>query len=96
MSSSPRKIAGHSCATPTFREEMHHYMGDILKGIDCPPVIVRGVEDHVHILCVLSRTCAPAGAIGSGGHERRNAQAVSLSPQRGEGRGALPFGLNPD
>ena len=44
---------------PAFREEMHHYMGGILS----PPVIVGGVEDHVHILCVLSRTCAPADMV---------------------------------
>jgi len=46
-----------------FREEMHHYIGGILNGIECPPVIVGGVEDHVHLLCVLSRTCAPADMV---------------------------------
>ena len=46
-----------------FREEMHHYLGGILKGLDCPPIIVGGVEDHVHFLCVLSRTCAPADLV---------------------------------
>ena len=42
---------------------MHRYLGGILKGLDCPPVIVGGVEDHVHLLCVLSRTCAPADMV---------------------------------
>lgn len=46
-----------------FREEMHRYMGGILNGLDCPTVIVGGVEDHVHLLCVLSRTCAPADMV---------------------------------
>jgi len=46
-----------------FREEMHDYIGGILNGLDCPPVIVGGVEDHVHLLCVLSRTCAPADMV---------------------------------
>jgi REP element-mobilizing transposase RayT len=46
-----------------FREEMHHYIGGILNRINCPPVIVGGVEDHVHLLCVLSRTCAPADMV---------------------------------
>jgi putative transposase len=46
-----------------FREEMHHYIGGILNGIDCQPVIVGGVEDHVHLLCVLSRTRAPADMV---------------------------------
>ena len=46
-----------------FREEMHSYIGGILNGLDCPPVIVGGVEDHVHLLCVLSRTRAPADMV---------------------------------
>jgi putative transposase len=33
-----------------FREEMHRYIGGILNERDCPPVIVGGVEDHVHLL----------------------------------------------
>jgi putative transposase len=44
----------------TLRDEMHKYIGGILNGLECPPVIVGGVEDHVHALCVLSRTCTPA------------------------------------
>jgi REP element-mobilizing transposase RayT len=46
-----------------FREEMHHYIGGILNGIDCPPIIVGGVEAHVHLLCVLSRTRAAADMV---------------------------------
>ena len=46
-----------------FREEMHRYIGGILNGFDCPSIIVGGVEDHVHLLCVLSRTCAPADMV---------------------------------
>ena len=45
------------------RDELHHYIGGILNGMDCPPVIVGGVEDHVHVLCALSRTCAPADMV---------------------------------
>ena len=40
-----------------IREELHHYLGGILRKLDCQPIIVRGVEDHVHMLCALSRTC---------------------------------------
>ena len=39
---------------------MHHYLGGILKHLDCQPVIVGGVEDHVHLLASLSRTCRAA------------------------------------
>jgi putative transposase len=47
----------------TLRDEMHKYIGGILNGLDCPPVVVGGVEDHVHALCILSRTCTPADMV---------------------------------
>lgn len=40
-----------------LRAELHHYMGGILANHDCQPLIIGGVEDHVHILSMLSRTC---------------------------------------
>jgi REP element-mobilizing transposase RayT len=40
----------------TLRLELHHYLGGILGNLDCQPVIVGGVADHVHILFTLSRT----------------------------------------
>jgi len=46
-----------------FREEMHRYIGGTLNGLDCPSIIVGRVEDHVHLLCVLSRTCAPSDMV---------------------------------
>src|SRR5579871_229985 len=39
-----------------LREELHRYLGGILTNRDCQAIIVGGVEDHVHILCALSRT----------------------------------------
>jgi putative transposase len=41
---------------PSIRAELHAYMAGVLQSIDCPAIIVGGVEDHVHILCLLSRT----------------------------------------
>jgi putative transposase len=46
-----------------LRQELHHYLGGILAHLDCQPMIVGGVEDHVHLLCALSRTCEPAAMI---------------------------------
>ena len=40
-----------------LREESHHYLGGILNNLDCQPIVVGGVEDHVHMLSTLSRTC---------------------------------------
>src|SRR3954464_10479128 len=43
-----------------LRMETHAYLGGILTNLSCQPIIVGGVEDHVHLLCALSRTCSPA------------------------------------
>jgi putative transposase len=46
-----------------LRQELHQYLGGILAQLDCQPIIAGGVEDHVHLLCALSRTCEPAAMI---------------------------------
>ncbi len=38
-----------------IRREMHAYIASILKSYDTAPVIIGGADDHVHILCLLSR-----------------------------------------
>jgi len=44
-----------------LRDELHKYLGGTLANLECQPIIGGGVEDHVHLLCALSRTCdAPA------------------------------------
>ena len=45
---------------PTFCDEMHSYLGGCAKAIDCQPIQIGGVEDHVHLLTSLSRTVAIA------------------------------------
>ncbi|MDQ8189255.1 IS200/IS605 family transposase [Roseibacillus persicicus] len=42
----------------SLRDELHSYLGGCAKRLDCQPVRVGGVEDHVHLLTVLSRTIA--------------------------------------
>ena len=42
------------------RESLHAYLGDISKRLDCPPILVGGVEDHVHMLARLGRTITQA------------------------------------
>jgi REP element-mobilizing transposase RayT len=46
-----------------LREELHRYLGGILTNLACPPIIVGGVDDHVHLLNGLSRTCEPAAMV---------------------------------
>jgi REP element-mobilizing transposase RayT len=39
-----------------IRPELHAYLAGILDQIDCPPLQVGGVSDHVHLFFGLSRT----------------------------------------
>ena len=43
---------------PNVRLEMHKYLGGICRGQDSPSLTIGGIADHVHILCVLSKTVA--------------------------------------
>jgi putative transposase len=43
-----------------LREELHRYLGGILTNLECQPITIGGVEDHVHLLSSLSRTCEAA------------------------------------
>jgi len=47
----------------SLRDELHRYLGGILANHDCQPLIIGGVEDHVHMLSTLSRTCQPADMV---------------------------------
>jgi putative transposase len=38
-----------------LRSQVHAYLTRALRCLECDPLIVDGVEDHVHILCRLSR-----------------------------------------
>lgn len=42
------------------RGALHAYLGSVSKNLDCPPILVGGVQDHVHLLCRLARTIAQA------------------------------------
>jgi REP element-mobilizing transposase RayT len=39
-----------------LRPRLHAYMAGVLQNIGCEAILINGVEDHVHILCNLSRT----------------------------------------
>lgn len=46
-----------------LREELHRYLGGILANLECQPLIVGGVEDHVHLLFAHSRTATVADVV---------------------------------
>ena len=41
-----------------IQEELFSYLGGICKNLECNPLVVGGHQDHVHILCLLSRKIA--------------------------------------
>ena len=44
----------------TTRDALHAYLGGVSKQLECPPIIVGGAEDHVHLLCRFGRTITQA------------------------------------
>jgi REP element-mobilizing transposase RayT len=43
-----------------IRSGVHSYLGGISKQLGCAPIIIGGIEDHVHILARMSRTITQA------------------------------------
>ena len=52
-----------SWITPGVRDELHSYMGGVLKRIDCTPIRVGGVDDHVHLFFGMNRTMSVAQVV---------------------------------
>jgi REP element-mobilizing transposase RayT len=44
----------------SVRGILHSYLGGISKQLDCPPILVGGVEDHIHLLARFGRTTTQA------------------------------------
>jgi len=44
----------------SLRESLHAYLGSVSKQLECPPLMVGGVEDHAHMLCRFARTITQA------------------------------------
>ena len=67
MASSLVKIDIHlvfhvkSTGIPMRKEDLpriFQYIGDVIKGMDSIPIVVGGIEDHIHILASLPKTMA--------------------------------------
>ncbi|NOY95283.1 MAG: transposase [Chlorobi bacterium] len=50
----------HSKIRKEDEKDLYAYIGAIIKGNDSIPILINGVEDHVHILCVMSKNIALA------------------------------------
>jgi REP element-mobilizing transposase RayT len=38
-----------------IENELFSYLGGICKNMECQPITIGGYQDHIHILCLLSR-----------------------------------------
>src|SRR5262249_42464225 len=47
----------------SVREDLHRYMAGTFAAIDCRPVLINSVEDHIHSLFLLSRTITIADVV---------------------------------
>lgn len=45
------------------RKELYAYMGAIIKDNESIPILINGVDDHVHVLCVMSKNIALSNLI---------------------------------
>jgi putative transposase len=45
---------------PHLRAELHTQLAAISKNLDCAPLLINGVEDHVHILARFGRSITQA------------------------------------
>jgi len=63
-----------------LRESLHAYLGSISKQLECSPLIVGGVEDHVHLLCRFARTITQSEWV----KELKRISNLWLKEQRGD------------
>lgn len=48
----------------SIKDEFYAYLGGTCKELGCPPISIGGVEDHVHILSMLSKNITLSELVG--------------------------------
>lgn len=43
-----------------IESELYAYLGGLLKDIKCVPIKINGIENHIHILCIMSKNISLA------------------------------------
>jgi REP element-mobilizing transposase RayT len=49
--------------TDSVRVSLHAYMSTVLQNLNCHPVLINSVEDHIHLLFELARTVSVSQAV---------------------------------
>jgi hypothetical protein len=74
----------------------------ILANLSCQPIIVGGVEDHVHLLCALARTCTASDMVKEAKRgsslwiKTKDASLQDFSQQNGFGIFSIGYSQIPD
>jgi len=48
---------------PEIEKELFPYFGGLLKKVNCIPISINGTENHIHILCIMSKNIALANLL---------------------------------
>jgi REP element-mobilizing transposase RayT len=63
-------------------QDAHAYLAETCNNLDCPALLVGGVEDHVHLLCRLGRKITVADFIRD--QKRASSSSLKLKPHLGD------------
>lgn len=44
----------------TDKQRLYAYMGSVIKSNESIPIVINGIPDHIHILCIMSKNIALA------------------------------------
>ena len=64
------------------RDSLHAYMGRVLQNLECTPVLINSVEDHVHLLFSLSRTVGVSKTFRTSKDRHRNGSRLKAPSLR--------------
>ncbi len=62
-----------------LRRDLHKFLGRTSKNLECPPLIIGGVADHVHLLACFGRTITQADWV----KELKRVSSIWLQRERG-------------
>jgi len=52
------KDESHTFIRNSDKNKLYSYIGSVIKDNESKPLIINGVEDHIHIFCVMSKNIA--------------------------------------
>ena len=83
---------------PEIEEELFGYLASLARSLGCSATAIGGVDDHIHILCLLARTIAISKLV----HQLKTSSSSWIKTKGGDlasfywqnGYGAFSVGVN--